>query len=120
MMQNWLQISVHDAYLCIDVSAQPNEALDQRNVAVDGCQVETVVSTVVGEGHHGGDVALGVLGDDAEAGEGAPLAGDVERRVAAVVGQTRVAAGLQEPFHQLGLLCDHRQVEGSLEGGQKL
>lgn len=31
-------------YLCVDVCAQANEAFDQRNVAVNGCQVETVVS----------------------------------------------------------------------------
>lgn len=44
-------------------------------------------------------MALAVLCDDAEAGEGAPLAGDVERRVAAVVGQMCVGTGLQEPLH---------------------
>lgn len=58
---------------------------------------------------------MAVLGDDAEAGEGASLAGDVEGRVAAVVGQPRVGAGLQELLNQLGLLRDHGQVEGSLE-----
>lgn len=62
-------------------------------------------------------MALAVLGDDAEAGEGAPLAGDVEGRVPAVVGQPRVTAGLQELLDQLGLLRDHCQVEGSLGGG---
>lgn len=31
-------------YLCVDVCAEANEAFDQRNVAVNGCQVETVVS----------------------------------------------------------------------------
>lgn len=61
-------------------------------------------------------MALAVLGDDAEAGEGAPLAGDVEGRVPAVVGQPRVTAGLQELLDQLGLLRDHCQVEGSLGG----
>lgn len=74
------------------------------------------ITIVVGEGHDGGEVALAVLGDDAEAGEGASLAGDVEGRVAAVVGQPRVSASLQELLNQLGLLRDHSQVEGSLEG----
>lgn len=55
-----------------------------------------------------------VLGDDAEAGEGAPLAGDVESCVAVVVGQPCVAARLQELLDQEGLLCDHREVEGGL------
>lgn len=64
-------------------------------------------------------MALAALGDDAEAGQGALLAGDVESRVAAVVGQTRVTAGLQEPLHQAGLLCDHRQVERRLGGGKR-
>lgn len=59
-------------------------------------------------------MVLGVLGDDPEAGEGASLAGNVESRVPAVVRQPRVTAGLQEPLDQLGLLCDHREVERSL------
>lgn len=75
-----------------------------------------LITVVVGEGHHGGQVALAALGDDPEAGQGAPLAGDVEGRVAAVVGQPRVGAGLQEPLGQVRLLGDHCQVEGSLEG----
>lgn len=66
-----------------------------------------IITIVVGEGHDGGEVALAVLGDDAEAGEGASLAGDVEGRVAAVVRQPRVSTGLQEPINQLRLLCDH-------------
>ena len=57
---------------------------------------------------------LGVLGDDPEAGKGASLAGDVESRVPAVVRQPRVTAGLQELLDQLGLLCDHCEVECSL------
>lgn len=44
-------------------------------------------------------MALAVLCDDPEAGERAPLAGDVQRSVAAVVGHTRVTSGLQEPLH---------------------
>lgn len=52
-------------------------------------------------------MALAVLGDDAEAGEGAFLAGDVENRVPAVVGQPWVSAGLHEPLDQMRLLCDH-------------
>ena len=59
-------------------------------------------------------MALAVLGDDAEAGEGTSLAGDVEGRVPTVVGQQRVGAGLQEPVDQLGLLCDDGEVEGGL------
>lgn len=74
-----------------------------------------IITTVVGEGHDGGEVTLAVLGDDAEAGKGASFAGDVESRVAAVVGQPCVSAGLQEPLNQLGLLCDHCEVEGSLK-----
>lgn len=59
-------------------------------------------------------MALAVLGDDAKTGEGAFLAGDVEGGVAAVVHQPRVGARLQELLHQLWLMCDHCQVEGSL------
>lgn len=77
-----------------------------------------MLTTVVGEGHHGGELALAVLGDDAEAGEGASLAGDVESRVPAVVRQPRVTAGLQESIDQQGLFGDHCQVECSL-GGHK-
>lgn len=76
------------------------------------------LTTVVGEGHDGGEVALAVLGDDAEADQGALFTGDVEGRVSAVVGQQRVSAGLQEPLQQEGLLCDDREVEGSLCGAQ--
>lgn len=73
-----------------------------------------IITIVVGEGHDGAEVLLAVLGDDAKAGQGTSLAGDVQSCVAAVVGQSGVAAGLQELLHQLGLLCDHRQVQGSL------
>ena len=59
-------------------------------------------------------MALAVLRDDAEAGEGAPFAGDVEGCVPAVVDQQRVGAGLQEPFHDERLLRDHCQVERRL------
>lgn len=59
-------------------------------------------------------MALAVLGDDAKTGKGTLFAGDVEGRVASVVDQDGVGASLQELVHQLGLLCDHRQVEGSL------
>ena len=63
------------------------------------CCFNAVRTTVVGEGHHGRDVAFAVLGDDAEAGEGALLAVDVESCVTAVVGHTRVTAGIQKPLH---------------------
>lgn len=66
-----------------------------------------MLTTIVGEGHDGGQVTLAVLGNEAEAGEGALLAGDVESCVPAVISQPRVTAGLQEFVHQLGLLCDH-------------
>lgn len=66
-------------------------------------------------GQDGGQVLLlAVLRDDAEAGEGTFLAGDVERRVAAVVHQTGVTAGLQQLLHHLGLFGDHSEVEGRL------
>lgn len=68
------------------------------------------------EGQDGSQVALAVLGDDAEAGQGTLLAGNVQGRVAAVVGQPRVSTGLEEPLDQMWLLGDHCQVEGSLEG----
>lgn len=57
-----------------------------------------MLTTVVGDGQDGGEVALAVLSDDAEAGQGAPFAGDVENRIASVVGQQRVGTGLQEPL----------------------
>lgn len=66
-----------------------------------------MLTTVVGEGQDGGEVTLAVLRDDAEAGEGASFTGDVESCVPTVVSQQWVSAGLQEPLHQLGLLCDH-------------
>lgn len=66
-----------------------------------------MLTTVVGEGEDGAEVTLAVLSDDTEAGKRALLAGDVQGRVAAVVSQPRVTAGLQEFLHQLGLLCDH-------------
>lgn len=78
-----------------------------------------MLTTVVGERRHGGEVTLGVLGDDAKAGQGALFTGDVEGCVSAVVGQQRVSAGLQESVHQVGLLCDHCQVEGGLCGTQQ-
>lgn len=78
-----------------------------------------IITTVVGEGHEGGEVALAVLGNDGEARERAFLAGDVESRVAAVVGQPWVRTGLQEPFDQMRLLCDHCEVEGSLEENER-
>lgn len=62
---------------------------------------------------------MAVLGDDAKTGQGALFTGDVEGCVSAVVGQQRVSAGLQESVHQVGLLCDHCQVEGSLCGTQQ-
>lgn len=68
---------------------------------------DLMLTTVVGERHDGGEVALAVLGDDAEAGEGAPLAGDVESCVPTVISQPRVTAGLQESLYQVWLLCDH-------------
>lgn len=143
-------LRVHDTHLCVYVCTQPNKTFHQRNVTVDGRQVETVVSwrqrgkvtsqtqfqitqtkdarrsfsgrrldstltTVVVGRQDRGEAALAVLGDDPKAGEGAPFAGDVQGRVAAVVDQKRVGAGLQEPVQQLGLVGDHRQVEGRLE-----
>lgn len=66
-----------------------------------------MLTTVVGEGHDGSQGMLGVLGNEAEAGEGALLAGDVESCVPTVIRQPWVRAGLQELLHQLGLLCDH-------------
>lgn len=59
-------------------------------------------------------MALAVLGDDTKTCKGAFLAGDVEGRVPAVVGQPRVGAGLQEPLDELGLFCDHCEVKGRL------
>lgn len=73
------------------------------------------LTTVVGEGDDGSEVALVCLGDDAEAGEGTFLAGYVQRRVAAVVGQPRVAARFQEPFRQVRLLRDHGKVQRRLQ-----
>lgn len=81
--------------------------------------MNSMLTTVVGERHNGGEVTLAVLGDDAKAGQGALFTGDVEGCVSAVVGQQRVSAGLQESVHQVGLLCDHCQVEGSLCGTQQ-
>lgn len=79
-----------------------------------------IITIVVGERHNGGEVTLAVLGDDAKAGEGASFAGDVESRVAAVIGQPRISASLQEPLNQLGLLCDHCEVEGSLKRRRRI
>lgn len=71
------------------------------------CFLFSIHTIIVGEGHDGGQVTLGVLGNDTEAGHGASLAGDVQSCVPTVVSQLWVAAGLQELLHQLRLLCDH-------------
>lgn len=39
-----LPLRANDTYLCIDVCAKLNQVFDQWDVAVDGRQVETVVS----------------------------------------------------------------------------
>lgn len=94
-------------------SQQPNTGNSQSETKQSVCVSSVFLFTystltiVIGEGHDGGKVALAVLGDDTEAGEGAPFAGDVESRVPAVVCQPRVTASLQELLHQQGLLCDH-------------
>lgn len=54
---------------------------------------ERELTAVVGERHNGGEVVLAVLREDTKAGHGAFLAGDVEGRVAIVVGQPGVAPG---------------------------
>lgn len=64
-------------------------------------------------------MAAAVLGDDAETGEGASLAGDVKGRVTAVVHQPRVGAGLQELVDQLRLICDDCEVKCSLGKREK-
>lgn len=80
----------------------------------DFLSFDRIITVVVGKGQERGQVAAAVLGDDAETGEGAPLAGDVEGRVTAVVHQLRVGAGLQELVDQLRLICDDCEVKCSL------
>ena len=70
---------------------------------------------VVAGGHDGSErPGRTVLRQDAEAVQVSAPARHVQRRVAAVVHQRRVAAGQQEALTHLGLLRDHRQVQRSL------
>lgn len=91
---------------------RPRAFQSRRDGVVASC--DRIVTTVVGEGQDGGQVAPAVLGDHAETGEGASLAGDVKGRVPAVVHRPRVGAGLQELLDQLRLIRDHCKVKCSL------
>lgn len=55
------------------------------------------------------------LRQNGETGQRAFPAGDVERRVPVLIDQSRVAAGLQEHFDDVRLLCDNGQVERRLK-----
>lgn len=79
-----------------------------------------MLTVIVGGAHDGGDVALAVLGDDRKTRHGAPLTGDVERRVPTVVCEPRVGSRLQQLLDQLRLLRDHRQVERRLQAKQEI
>lgn len=76
----------------------------------------THLTIVVAGSHHSLKMLwLTALGEDTEAGQVAVATGYVQRRVAAVVHQRRVAAGHQQVLTDVWLICDHCQVEGSLE-----
>lgn len=62
-------------------------------------------------------VGLAVLREDADAAERALLAGNVERGVPAEVSDIQVTASLQQVLGDFRLVCDHRQVEWSLQAG---
>lgn len=78
------------------------------------CQC-THLTMVVAGSHHGVKMLRPTaLGEDAEGGQVAVATGYVQRRVTAVVHQRRVTAGRQQVLTDVRLVCDHRQVEGSL------
>lgn len=86
---------------------QSAKVTQDHHLSLYGCYLDIMLTTVVGERHNGGEVALAVLSDDPEAGEGALFAGDVEGRVTTVISQPWVTASFKESFYQVWLLCDH-------------
>lgn len=58
---------------------------------------------------------LAVLREDPHAPEGPLLAGDVQGRVSSEVPDLGVASSLQQRLGNFRLICDHRQVEWSLQ-----
>lgn len=64
-------------------------------------------------------VGLAVLREDADASEGALLAGNMERGVSSEVPDVQVASSFQEVLSNFGLISDYCQVKGSLQAKQK-
>ena len=64
-------------------------------------------------------VRLAVLREDADAPEGALLAGNVQGGVSSEVPDFQVASGLQKVLSNFRLIGDHRQVKRSLQAKEK-
>lgn len=80
-------------------------------------RVRTIVVGCLQDGEE--VVGLAVLREDADASEGALLAGDMERGVSSEVPDVQVASGFQEVLSDFGLISDHCQVKGSLQAKQR-
>lgn len=77
-------------------------------------------TVVVGRLQDGEEVVgLAVLREDADASEGALLAGDMERGVSSEVPYVQVTSSFQEVLSDFGLISDHCQVKGSLQAKEK-
>lgn len=75
----------------------------------------TLLTAVVWEGQDAEQVLRVDLGQNGEAGQRSSPAGDVQRRVPALIHQARVAASLQQHLQDVRLLHDDGQVERGLE-----
>lgn len=64
-------------------------------------------------------VRLAVLREDADAPEGALLAGDMQGGVSSEVPEFQVASGLQKMLGDFRLIGDHCQVKRSLQAEEK-
>ena len=65
-------------------------------------------------------VRLAALREDADAPQGALLAGNVQGAVSAEVPDFQVASCLQEMLGNFGLISDHCQVKRSLRAKEKI
>lgn len=77
--------------------------------------LKKVRTTVVWDRQDAAQVMCVNLRQHGETGQRSSPAGDVQRRVSALIHQTWVAASLQQLFHNMWLLHDDGQVERGLE-----
>lgn len=75
---------------------------------------ETVLTAVVWDRQDAAQVMCVNLREYGETGQWASPAGDVQRRVSALIHRTRVTAGFQQLLHDMRLLHDDSQVERGL------